>query len=61
MQSEIRKGVEKNLKTQHGWTDNEVKKYLAETAASLGINLETMFAALLLLAVVQDIVSSGVL
>ena len=61
VQSEIRKGVEKNLKTQHGWTDSEVKKYLSEPAVSLGINLETMFAALLLLAVVQDIVISGVL
>ena len=61
VQSEIRKGVEKSLKTQHGWTDGEVKKHLSETASSLGINLETMFAALLLLAVVQDIVGSGVL
>jgi len=61
VQSEIRKGVEKSLKTQHGWTDSEVKKYLSETATSLGINLETMFAALLLLAIVQDIVVGGVL
>lgn len=61
VQSEIRKGVEKSLKTQHGWTDGEVKKHLSETASSLGINLETMFAALLLLAIVQDIIGSGVL
>ena len=61
VQSEIRKGVEKSLKTQHGWTDGEVKKHLSETASSLGINLETMFAALLLLAIVQDIMGSGVL
>ncbi|MEO6654543.1 MAG: sigma-70 family RNA polymerase sigma factor, partial [Pyrinomonadaceae bacterium] len=43
VQTEIRKGVEKALKTQHGWTDGEVKRHLSETAANLGINLETMF------------------
>lgn len=61
VQSEIRKGVEKELKNKHGWTDGEVKKYLSETAAGLGINLETMFAALLTLAMVQDIIIGGVL
>lgn len=61
VQSEIRKSVEKSLKIQHGWTDSEVKRHLSETAASLGINLETMFAALLLAAVVQDILTWGVL
>ncbi len=55
VQTEIRKGVEKELKSKHGWTDSEVKKHLSETAASLGINLETMFAALLMMAVVQDL------
>jgi RNA polymerase sigma-70 factor (ECF subfamily) len=54
VQAEIRKGVEKELKTRHGWTDSEVKRYLSETAAGLGINLETMFAALLILVLVQD-------
>ena len=61
VQNEIRKGVEKSLKTQHGWTNTEVKRHLSDTAASLGINLETMFAALLTLAFVQDMVVSGVL
>jgi len=56
VQTEIRKGVEKELKTKHGWTDTEVRRHLSETAASLGINLETMFAVLLILALVQDIV-----
>lgn len=55
VQTEIRKGVEKELKSKHGWTDSEVRKHLSETAAKLGINLETMFAALLMLAVVQDL------
>ena len=54
VQTEIRKGVEKGLRERHGWTDSEVKRHLSETAASLGINLENMFAALLILALVQD-------
>lgn len=55
VQADIRKGVEKELKTRHGWTDGEVKRYLSETAAGLGINLETMFACLLTLVLVQDL------
>lgn len=54
VQADIRKGVEKELKNKHGWTDNEVKKYLADTAAGLGLNLEAMFAALTLLVLMQD-------
>jgi hypothetical protein len=61
VQTEIRKGVERELKQRHGWTDGEVKRYLSETAAGLGISFETMFAALLALAVVQDILTQGVL
>ncbi len=56
VQTEIRKGVEKQLKNTHGWTETEVKRHLSETAASLGVNLETMFAVLLILAFVQDII-----
>ncbi len=54
VQSEIRKGVEKNLREQHGWSDTEVKKHLSDTAASLGLNLETMFAVLMVAIFVQD-------
>lgn len=61
VQADIRKGVEKTLQRQHGWTDAEVKRHLSDTAARLGINLETMFAVILMAAVVQDIVSLGVL
>jgi RNA polymerase sigma-70 factor, ECF subfamily len=61
VQTEIRKGVERELRQMHGWTDTEVKRYLSETAAGLGINLETMFAALLVMVMVQDIVLRGVL
>src|SRR6185436_17126634 len=55
VQAEIRKGVEKNLKTRHGWTDSEVKRYLSDTATGLGINLETMFAVLTVVALMQDL------
>ena len=61
VQTEIRKGVERGLRDRHGWTETEVKRHLSETAASLGINLETMFAALLIVVLVQDIVVNGVL
>ena len=54
VQNEIRKGVERALRERHGWTDSEVKRHLSETAASLGINIETMFAALFVLVLVQD-------
>ena len=54
VQSEIRKLVEKELKRSHGWSDGEVKRHLAETAAKLGVSLEKMFAVLIALAVVQD-------
>lgn len=55
VQGEIRKAVERELKTRHGWTDSEVKRYLSETAAGLGINLETMFAVLLAVVFMQDL------
>lgn len=55
IQSEIRKGVERTLKNKLGWTDNEVKKYLSETAESLGVSLETMFAAITLAVLLQEI------
>ncbi len=61
VQTEIRKSVERILKTAHGWSDAETKRYLSETAEKLGINLEKMFALLLFVAVVQDIFASGVL
>lgn len=55
VQADIRKGVEKELKNKHGWTDSEVRKYLSDTAAGLGLNLEAMFAAIALLGLVQDL------
>lgn len=61
VQNEIRKSVEKGLKTRHGWSDGEVKKHLADTAAGLGISFEKMFAVLILAALVQDLVMRNVL
>ena len=54
VQSEIRKAVEKELKKNHGWSDGEVKKYLAEAASKLGIGLETMVAAWAVIVMMQD-------
>ena len=56
VQSEIRKSVERELKKSHGWNDSEVKRYLSETAAKLGFSLEKMFAVLIALALVQDLI-----
>jgi RNA polymerase sigma factor (sigma-70 family) len=61
LQSDIRKAVEKTLKIRHGWSDSEVKKHLAETAAGLGLSFEKMFTVLLLAALVQDFVMRSVL
>lgn len=61
MQTEIRKSVEKILKAEHGWNEDEVKRHLSETASKLGINLEKMFAILIILTVVQEILERGVL
>jgi RNA polymerase sigma-70 factor len=55
VQAEIRKSVEKALRDQYGWTESEVKRHLADTAASLGLNLEAMFAVLALVVLVQDL------
>jgi RNA polymerase sigma-70 factor, ECF subfamily len=54
VQADIRKAVEKLLRERHGWTESEVRHHLSETAASLGVNLETMFAVLTMLILVQD-------
>jgi RNA polymerase sigma-70 factor (ECF subfamily) len=54
IQNDIRKSVEKELRRSHGWSDSEVKRHLSETAAKLGLSLEKLFAALVVIAVVQD-------
>ncbi|PYS88526.1 MAG: hypothetical protein DMF62_09515 [Acidobacteria bacterium] len=56
IQTEVRKCVEKELKKHHGWSDGEVKKYLADAATKLGVNLEKMLALLVLVALMQDFI-----
>lgn len=53
VQADIRKGVEKALQKQHGWTESEVKRHLSDAAEGLGVNVEKMLASLLLLAGMQ--------
>ena len=57
IQTDVRKAVERELKKNHGWSDNEVKKYLADAASKLGVGLEKMLGALILVALVQDLLS----
>lgn len=54
VQTEIRKSVEKVLSEKHGWNQNEVKKYLTESAEKLGMNLETLFVLLIVFLFVQE-------
>ncbi len=61
VQQEIRKGVEKTLREKHGWNVEEVKKYLTDSAEKLGINLEKLFTGLIVITLLQELVSSGVL
>jgi RNA polymerase sigma factor, sigma-70 family len=61
IQTEIRKSVEKILRQKHGWSEEEVKRYLSETASKLGISFEKMLALAIAAAIVQDIVGAGVL
>lgn len=55
IQTEIRKSVEKKLRSEHGWSEIEVKHYLSETASKLGLSVEKLFAVVLVLAALQDI------
>ena len=61
IQTEIRKSVEKNLQTKHGWRKDEVKRHLTDAASKLGMNFEKLLAIFVICAVVQEIFSTGVL
>lgn len=61
IQTEIRKSVEKNLQTKHGWRQDEVKRHLSDAASKLGMNFEKLLAIFVVCAVLQDIYSAGVL
>lgn len=54
VQNEIRRSVERSLRTQHGWSDGEVRRYLSETASGLGMSFEKLLTILALMAVMQD-------
>jgi RNA polymerase sigma-70 factor (ECF subfamily) len=55
IQSEIRRSVEKKLRSEHGWNENEVKRFLSETASKLGLSVEKLFAVLIAFAALQDV------
>jgi RNA polymerase sigma-70 factor (ECF subfamily) len=55
IQTDIRKSVEKKLRSEHGWSETEVKRYLSETASKLGLSVEKLFAVLMVLGALQDI------
>ena len=55
IQAEIRKTVERILQSNHNWSAEEVKRYLAETASKLGISLEKLVAVLIIFALVQEV------
>lgn len=61
LQTDIRKAVERILQNQHNWSEEEVKRYLAETASKLGINLEKLMAILIIFALVQEVLRVNVL
>jgi RNA polymerase sigma-70 factor (ECF subfamily) len=61
IQTEIRKSVEKILQNQHGWSEEEVKRFLSETASKLGISLEKLVAVLIIAALVQEVLRGTVL
>lgn len=55
LHGEIRGAVEKALRDRHGWNDGEIHKYLADTAAKLGMSVEKLFAVLVTAGVLQDL------
>jgi RNA polymerase sigma-70 factor, ECF subfamily len=54
IQTEIRSVVQKTLKNQHGRSEDEVKRYLSETASKLGISFEKLVTIWVICAVVQE-------
>ena len=54
VQMEIRKSVEKILCETRGWRKSEVKRYLAETASKLDMNVEKMFGWLIAAVALQE-------
>jgi RNA polymerase sigma-70 factor, ECF subfamily len=61
IQADIRKAVEKRLKQDHGWTEAEVRRHLADVAERLGISFEQMLAVVMFMAMMQEAALMGVL
>lgn len=60
VQTKIRKVVEKALSEKHGWSENEVKRHLSDSAEKLGIDIEKMFVLLVIAGVLQEIAAGAV-
>lgn len=58
--TKIRKAVEKTLAEKHGWSENEVKRHLSDSAEKLGISIENMFVLLFVAGILQDIAADAV-
>jgi RNA polymerase sigma-70 factor len=56
VQSEIRKGVERMLKKDRGWSDDEIKRYLSDAASRLGTSIERMVAVWAVIVILQELV-----
>ncbi|MBX3281102.1 MAG: sigma-70 family RNA polymerase sigma factor [Acidobacteria bacterium] len=53
IQGDIRKRVEAALKREHGWTDGDIQRNLADVAAKMGVDLEKMLAGLAIVIMLQ--------
>jgi RNA polymerase sigma-70 factor, ECF subfamily len=60
IQKELRRATEKCLTSQKGWKQDEVNRFLADTAAHLDVGLEKMFVALLCAALAQEFLTRSV-
>lgn len=61
IQGEIRRTVENRLRSDHGWSEAEIRQRLAEIAAGLGVSIEKMFILLTLVVLVQELAGPNVL
>lgn len=54
IQVDLRKTVEKTLREVHRWSEEEVRRYLTETASKLGISLERLVTLFIFALIMQD-------
>jgi RNA polymerase sigma-70 factor (ECF subfamily) len=55
IQNEVRKSVERSLRNTHGWRDPEIKEFLSDAAANMGLSVEKLLTVLAIAAVMQDL------